>query len=223
MSDRPRFLHASLLLFSLGLLAGCFEAAIEPGSLRCRIGREPPCPESWACLPEYAGAAFGRCYPREATNEAGTPPNLQAGLVWDAISGELALPFQATSGAIVQTVLTDDPGQGGRAAYKMNLEHGGSFVVQALVIAPSEDENSFFVNLDAEPSTLMIWDIPPDRALTWRAATWRGTGSYEDIPTTPQVFHLLAGPHTLVLRGREPNCRLARLCLLPYLPPPTGP
>jgi len=86
------------------------------------------------------------------------------------------------------------------------------------VHAASDQANSVFVNLDAEPSSTMVWDIPPKNALTWRAATWRG--DVENVPPQPKVFHLLAGPHTLVLRGRDANCRLARLCLLPYLPPP---
>ena len=37
----------------------------------------------------------------------------------------------------------------------------GNYVVKALVNAPSTDNNSFFVNIDARPTDpLMIWDVP---------------------------------------------------------------
>jgi hypothetical protein len=78
-------------------------------------------------------------------------------------------------------------------------------VVQALVNAPGEDANSFYVNVDAQPEDpLMIWDFEVTNGFEERTVSWRGNGTPESDEIAPKRFNLAAGAHKLILVGREP-------------------
>ena len=95
---------------------------------------------------------------------------------------------------------------GGRAAYAFNIVNAGDYLVSALVSAPSLSQNSFYVNIDAEPTDpLMSWDIPVSTGLTSRTVSWRGNGNGDPASAqySPKVFTLSAGTHQLIIRGQE--------------------
>lgn len=136
-------------------------------------------------------------------------------LTFAADSGTISLPFIAADGTVYQAVQTD-LGSGGRAVYSFNIPRAGSYVVCAMVSAPSEAENSFFVNMDAEPTDpLMIWDIPVCATLTRHTVAWRGNGNGnpDSSQYSPKVFSLSAGAHQLIIRGREANTRLGSISI----------
>jgi len=90
----------------------------------------------------------------------------------------------------------------GRAAYTFTISTTGDYLVSAPVNAPDESANSFFVNIDAEPTDPeMTWDIPLTSGLTERTVSWRGNGTFDNAQFTPKVFNLSAGTHTLIVRG----------------------
>jgi hypothetical protein len=82
-----------------------------------------------------------------------------------------------------------------------------------MVNAPNASSDSFFVNVDAEPTDpYMIWDVAPAAsgfALRW--VSWRGNGTVQTNEFTPKVFTLSAGQHSLVIVGREANAALDRI------------
>lgn len=93
---------------------------------------------------------------------------------------------------------------GGRAAYSFSVPTTGDYIIVTNVNCPNGGNNSFFVNIDAEPSTTMIWDIPPTNGLETRMVTW-------DPIKTPHVFRLTAGTHELIVRGREADSKLGNI------------
>ena len=115
---------------------------------------------------------------------------------------------------ISQPVQTIVPAQGGRALYTFNVTTPGDYVMSAMVNCPDEGSNSFFINIDAEPSTAMVWGIPVTSGLESRTVTW-----WPD--PEPKVWTLNAGVHQLIIRGREANARLGQITLRVGSPPPT--
>jgi hypothetical protein len=139
-------------------------------------------------------------------------------ITFAADSGTITAPFTASGGIVsqpVETGVTD----GGRAAYTFSVANAGSYIVSALVNAPTEGVNSFYVNMDAEPADpTMIWDIRPlTTKLTPRTVTWRGNGTDTAAQYIPAVFNLSAGSHQLIVRGRELNTQLGAISIMPYL------
>jgi len=93
--------------------------------------------------------------------------------------------------------------------------------VDVEVDAPDVSRNSFYVNVDGEPSTpMMIWDVPITKGFEKRAASWRGRGTEDSNEFVPRVFALTAGEHELIVRGREGETRFDRISLERFVPPP---
>ena len=151
--------------------------------------------------------------PAVNANVSGTSSN---GLTLGVGSGNVAAPFVVTNGTLSQpayTGVTDS----GRAAYTFTVSAAGDYLVSALVNAPDDSANSFFVNIDAEPvDPTMIWDIPLTSGLVERTVSWRGNGTPDINQFTPKVFNLSAGTHQLIVRGGEANCQLGTVTLAPY-------
>jgi hypothetical protein len=146
---------------------------------------------------------------------------LAAGSSIEAEAGTIAAPFVVAAGAISQPVTTDLAG-GGRATYSFTVTNAGDYVIRALVNAPSLTENSFYVNIDAEPQDpYMTWDIlPPTSGFENRIVSWRGNGTADSNEIARVVFTLQAGSHQLIIRGREANAQLDSLNIQPLPPPP---
>ena len=102
---------------------------------------------------------------------------------------------------------------GGRAVYQFTVPANGIYSVRALVNAPSGAANSFYVNMDAEPTDPhMVWDVlPVTSGFQFRSVSWRGNGTFELNEFDPKVFTLSAGEHSLIVIGREPGAALDRL------------
>ena len=142
-----------------------------------------------------------------------SPP--ASGLTFAATSGTYTSPFVASNGTLSQSVQTGVT-NGGRAAYSFSITNTGKYLVSAAVIAPSGAQNSFYVNIDAEPTDpLMIWDIPPCTTLTTQTVSWRGNGNGDPASSQyiPKVFPLSAGTHQLIIRGREANTTLGTITI----------
>ena len=158
------------------------------------------------------------------TGQAITPPTPPAA-TFEAESGTITSPLTVTGGAISQNVTTGIT-DGGRAVYSFSISSNGVYTVAALVNAPSLTENSFYVNIDAEPTDpFTIWDIPVTTGYEMRTLSWRGYGAADSYSINPKGFLLSAGSHTLTLIGREANCSIDQIQIvaMPNLPlPPSG-
>ena len=85
--------------------------------------------------------------------------------------------------------------------------------------APDESSNSFFVNIDAQPTDPdMIWDIDLTTGFEKRVVSWRGNGDASTDEITPKPFKLEPGAHTLIIVGREPGTLLKSLTIRPAPP-----
>ena len=106
--------------------------------------------------------------------------------------------------------------KGGRAAYNFSILNAGYYLVSALVSAPNDGQNSFYVNIDAEPTDpLMIWDVPVGTRPANRTVSWRGNDPADagSPQYSPKLFLLAAGTHQLIIRGREPNTMLGTISI----------
>jgi len=149
---------------------------------------------------------------------------------WEAEDGTITEPFKVKDGYIYQDKETTDPTKGGKATYQFTITNAGDYIVKATVKAPNGGADSFFVNIDAEPtSPTMIWDIAHTSSFAEKTVSWRGKGSANanGAQFNPKVFTLTAGEHTLIIRGREKNTLLDKISLELYsgttpTPTPTG-
>ena len=135
------------------------------------------------------------------------------GISFDANQGIITYPFVINGNTISQLIQTVDPTQGGRALYTFNVQTSGDYLLSAMVNCPDDGSNSFFVNIDAEPSSTMVWNIAPTVGFGLRIASW-------PPGTTPKAWTLAAGTHQLIIRGREANAVLQHITLgIAPLPP----
>jgi len=155
-----------------------------------------------------------------STLVAVVPPPPTSELTFSASAGTITSPFAVAGDTLYQPVETGVTG-GGRAVYDFQIANTGDYLVSAMVLAPHEGANSFYVNIDAEPTDpFMIWDIPVCTNLTSQNVSWRGNGDGTSPEYMPTVFSLSAGKHQLIIRGREANTRLGVITLVAVLPPP---
>jgi hypothetical protein len=121
-----------------------------------------------------------------------------------ASAAKLTAPLVLKDGAINHLQLTD-LADGGKAIFDFTVPKDGTYVIHAVVNAAGEEENSFFLNIDAAPQDpLMIWDIDVTTGFQERVVSWRGNGDGSNDEFTPKKFTLTAGAHELYLVGREP-------------------
>jgi hypothetical protein len=142
------------------------------------------------------------------------------GLTIASTVGNISAPFVVGDETISQSAFTGLAG-GGKAVYSFSVPTSGDYTVTALVSAPTTGENSFFVNIDDEPTDpLMIWDVPVGNDMTAQIVSWRGDGGVNPATASgmnagfaPKVFRLSAGAHQLIIRGREGNIRLGTITI----------
>jgi hypothetical protein len=116
----------------------------------------------------------------------------------------VSAPFVLKDGAISQPAQTE-VAEGGKAIFTFTVPKDGDYVIHAIVNAPDEDSNSFFLNIDARPEDpLMICDLEVTQGFEERVVNWRGIGESGSGEFSPKVFKLTAGQHKLNVVGREP-------------------
>ncbi|HOX56472.1 MAG TPA: hypothetical protein PLC99_06240 [Verrucomicrobiota bacterium] len=136
------------------------------------------------------------------------------GTSFAADAGVVSSPFVSSGGVISQSV---DSGvsDGGRALYAFSLTNAGNYLVQAVVNAPSDAANSFYVNIDAEPTDpYMSWHIPVTSGFQTSYVSWQGDGTWDAPQFINKVFSLTVGTHQLIIRGREKNTQLQRISIV---------
>ena len=111
-----------------------------------------------------------------------------------------------SNATVSQTIETLDTNRWRKSLVSIRCPASGDYALSAQVQCPDDGSNSFFVNIDAEPSSTMVWGIPVTSGTSLRVATW---GS----DPAPKVWTLQAGSHQLIIRGREANATLVQIAL----------
>ncbi|HVS53872.1 MAG TPA: hypothetical protein VHD62_16065 [Opitutaceae bacterium] len=120
-------------------------------------------------------------------------------------AAKITAPFVLKDGAVSQPAQTEVAG-GGKAIFTFTVPKDGDYVIHAIVNAPDEDSNSFFLNIDGTPEDpLMIWDMEVTQGFQERIVSWRGGGDSASDEFAPKIFKLKAGEHQLNVIGREPS------------------
>jgi len=146
-----------------------------------------------------------------------------AALAFEAENGALSSPFRVENGYILQDAETTET-SGGRATYSFTLPSPGQFTISGLVNAPDESANSYYITIDAEPvEPTNVWDIPVTSGFETKVVSWRGAGTPTANEFSPKVFTLAAGPHTLIIRGREARVEFDRFELVRVSSKPAPP
>lgn len=105
----------------------------------------------------------------------------------------------------------DGPPDGGpgAATFRFSVPRDGHYVLWGEVIAPSDQENSFYVAVNGGDE--VIWHTPGylDTTTEWR---WDPVSDgRQEGKTDPVLFPLEAGTHQLRVRSREDGTRLRRI------------
>lgn len=191
--------------FALRSNSACVDKGSRITSVAQLLGSNPPA----TTVPDATP-------PSQVTPQPSPTPQPLPSFNWEAEAGSISNPFVVQNGAIVQSVETTNPSQGGKAEYRFTLPQSGNYVVDVVLNAPGEASNSVFINIDGEPSNPgMIWDIPITNGFQKRTAAWRGQGTPAANEFAPKVFALSAGEHTLVIQGRERGCAIDKITLTP--------
>jgi uncharacterized cupredoxin-like copper-binding protein len=112
-----------------------------------------------------------------------------------------------------------DVAAGGKAVFHFSITNAGDYQIESVVNAPDDNANSFFVNIDVQPTDPdMVWDIEVTDGFEKRLVNWRGDGDASNGQFVPKTFKLGAGDHTLILVGREPDVRLKSVTIFPVPP-----
>jgi hypothetical protein len=156
-----------------------------------------------------------------------TPPAPGAGLTFQATNGVLTPPMVATNGYIYQPTYTSpetNPADGGIALYSFSITNSGSYVIQALVNAPSASESSFWVNIDSIPvDPTDIWNcVVTTNGFQQELVTWQGNGTVASPQFVPEVWSLGVGTHSLYFVGREADTELESFSILKVPTAPSG-
>jgi hypothetical protein len=144
------------------------------------------------------------------------PPAPNTSLTFQATSGTITAPLTVTGNYISQSVTSTTISATGEATYNFTITNAGNYVIQALVNAPNDSANSFYVNIDAQPvDPTMAWDIFPfTSGFQNTIVSWRGTGTDTNNQFIPKIFALTAGTHQIIFAGREANTELESFSLL---------
>lgn len=135
-----------------------------------------------------------------------------SGLSFEAEAGSVTAPFYALNGSVKQDVQTTVAADGGRLSFTFSITNAGTYTVTAMVNAPDGGSDSFFVNIDSEPGDLNVWSIPNTVGFEWRGVRYAGE-------TNDHAFALTAMAHVLIFRGREANCAIDRVTVVPVAAP----
>lgn len=144
--------------------------------------------------------------------------------IWyEAEEGELlgemgSLADERASGATFVTAVSGQQEKDASAEssllIRFRIQEAGEYVIWGRILAPSRNENSFFVSVDEGEK--VVWDTQgPDKEMTAQVWAWdrvsnRNTGSGGE-GGDPIAFYFDEGWHTLRVIGRERGTGLDRL------------
>ena len=109
-----------------------------------------------------------------------------------------------------------------KLVFTFTITNAGSYIIQVLVNnAPTGANNSFYVNVDAQPTDrVMIWDIPITSGFFVQHGIGGGTARMGYRFIRARRLQPLDGNALTIIRGRESNVQLQSLAILYYLAPP---
>jgi hypothetical protein len=150
------------------------------------------------------------------------------GLTFAAGAATLTAPLVLNGGAIYQTETVGTVAGGGQAVFTFTITNAGNYAVQALVNAPDTSANSFWLNVDAQPTDpTMVWDVPVTSGFQRLIASWRGNGVASTTSSSgftaeyaPKIFTLTSGTHQLIIVGREWYTELESVSIIAVPPVP---
>jgi len=156
---------------------------------------------------------------------SGIGAELQGSLSFNSDTGTLVAPMVDGGTYISQSVATPSGAGSGISAYAFSITTSGNYKISTSVDAPSTGSNSFFVQVNSEPSFVTdAWDIIdfPTTGFEARDVSIRGSGTFDAPQYDPMIWSLGAGNHILIIRGREANTLLASIAITLEAAAPTS-
>jgi hypothetical protein len=198
-----------------GMASGVYTTNFDAGkNLQLQITGLTPGATYYFAVAAYTSAGVYSDYSSELSftaNSSGLPApvvNLTPGASTPVFpSAATITPPFVISGGLISQPLTTGVAAGGSAVYQISNSIPGNYLFTVWVKAPDTNSNSFYVNVDSQPTDpTMIWNVPVSTALLPRVVTWQGISD-----TAPKIFFLSAGTHQIIIRGREANTQLQAL------------
>lgn len=120
-----------------------------------------------------------------------------------AADATLTAPMALTGSYVSQASQTTDPTAAGKAIFSATVPSGsaGRYYLVADVDCADGASDSFFVQVDADPTTLNIWPVGATSGQESKPVIWRNA-------LTPQIFTLTEAAHSFRFFGREANAKL---------------
>lgn len=142
---------------------------------------------------------------QESKKDAPAPASAPGVVTLPASAAVVTAPMVLKDGALTQAEHEElTLAAGGKAVFDFRVATAGTYAIHAIVNAPTDLANSFFVNIDAPPEDpRSVWDIDPTSGFEERVVSWRGSGDAENNEFKPKHFKLTTGAHQLILVGRE--------------------
>jgi hypothetical protein len=123
-------------------------------------------------------------------------------------------PFVFNNRALFQQYTTYSLSSSAQAKYTFTLPSPGMYYITGIVNAPNSNHNSFYINIDSQPTNpYMIWDIIKTNNWERRFVSWRENKLPEQNTRDRKFFTLTAGEHTVILRGRESNTQIRNIVI----------
>ncbi|MEM9773874.1 MAG: hypothetical protein AAF902_04795, partial [Chloroflexota bacterium] len=149
-----------------------------------------------------------------------------------------ALPQEAESGNLSgeMRIILDENASNGRAIvgsnvdyetlveadkvdFKVSVQQGGEYFIEASVLAPSFDSNSLFWTVDSQPGVERTWHMDTDDQYAVQKVS---DGGDPEGGNAGQAVYLPAGERTISFYHRESGVRLDRIKLLAKPPESCG-
>ncbi len=154
-----------------------------------------------------------------STNATANAADHAPGQTFLASAATVTAPLVFTNYCILFEGGMADVADGGKAVFRFSITNAGDYQIEGVANAADDSSNSFFVNVDAQPTDPdMIWDIDVTTGFEKRLVNWRGDGDASNGQFVPKTFKLSAGEHTLILVGREPDAQLKSVTIFPAPP-----
>jgi len=175
-----------------------------------------------ACLPLPSGCNSGSC---DLTGCVYDPPGCSVriflpGEEIEAEDGEIEAPMGITDdGTDVYVHLTDPVEDDGWVNFTFNILQAGEYRLEARVNSHgSSGDNSFYVGLNSEPARnddIYAYDTIQFNGFQWDNVSLRGGGDHLVAEHDPMNWTLSEGLHNFTFYGRESECWLDKIILLP--------